>query len=282
VSTAQNAAAAALAEVACGSTEPIPPPPLHNIERWWKPDGLRFLCSLKGAIELCVRGNPVSRTLLMVAFCRTLIRLSNAAFNHQSMSFRDDDYNLALFDHESSDRLRADGFLEDVRYVLNSALDNPAGRAAVVHGDACKIEKLVPRLHDVVVTSPPYPNRMSYIRELRPYMFWLGFLKDPREAAELDWASIGGTWGVATSRLSEWRRADSGFRPPYFSEVIERIADKRHTSGPLLSNYVSKYFEDMFRHLTSLRKVLSPDARVHVTVQAPAENAGHFRHDRLL
>ncbi|WP_322490103.1 hypothetical protein [Chloroflexus sp.] len=38
----------------------------------------------------------------------------------------------------------------------------------------------------LVITSPPYPNRMSYIRELRPYMYWLGYLNNGRDAGELD------------------------------------------------------------------------------------------------
>ena len=35
-------------------------------------------------------------------------------------------------------------------------------------------------------------------------MYWLGFLAEPKEAGELDWQAIGGTWGVATSRLAKW------------------------------------------------------------------------------
>lgn len=54
---------------------------------------------------------------------------------------------------------------------------------------------------------------MSYIRELRPYMYWLGFLNKAKEAGELDWKAIGGTWGIATSRLSCWERSEDSFRP---------------------------------------------------------------------
>ena len=55
-----------------------------------------------------------------------------------------------------------------------------------------------------VITSAPYPNRISYIRELRPYMYWTKFLNTAREASEIDWKAIGGTWGIATSRLQDW------------------------------------------------------------------------------
>jgi hypothetical protein len=88
-----------------------------------------------------------------------------------------------------------------------------------------------------VITSPPYPNRVSYVRELRPYMYRLGCLPDGRSAGELDWQAIGGTWGCATSKLTHWTPA----RPleiPYaqFQPIVERIGDH----SPLLARYVSK------------------------------------------
>ena len=35
-------------------------------------------------------------------------------------------------------------------------------------------------------------------------MYWLGYLEQPRDAGELDWQAIGGTWGAATSRVAAW------------------------------------------------------------------------------
>ncbi len=50
---------------------------------------MRFLCKVKGAINQVPLSHEGCRDLLNIAFCRTLIGLSNAAFNHQSMSFKD-------------------------------------------------------------------------------------------------------------------------------------------------------------------------------------------------
>lgn len=95
-----------------GAVAPVPAPPIHNIERWWPPDALAFLRSLRASIEattaaqrsceaICAAKSAVpicaaspERTLLLIAFCRSLIALSNAAFNHQSMSFKGDDHSL--------------------------------------------------------------------------------------------------------------------------------------------------------------------------------------------
>src|SRR5208337_1468860 len=115
-------------------------------------------------------------------------------------------------------------------------------------------------------TSPPYPNRMSYIRELRPYMYWLGYLKEAREAADLDGDSIGGTWGVATSRLLQWKPKKDRFIPDYLMEIIENIRTHDGKSGVLLANYVEKYFEDMWVHFCSTQRVMNDKSEVHYII----------------
>lgn len=114
-----------------------------------------------------------------------------------------------------------------------------------------------------VITSPPYPNRMSYIRELRPYMYWLGYLSDGREAGELDWKAIGGTWGCATSNVAKWQPAVPQQIPyPGFDEIIEAISAR---SG-VLGRYVAKYFHDMIGHCESLFDVVAPGGTIHYIV----------------
>ncbi|MFD2579091.1 hypothetical protein ACFSTD_11780 [Novosphingobium colocasiae] len=87
--------------------------------------------------------------------------------------------------------------------VLASCDAQILGHGEIVEIDARQIPEM-DRRFGLVVTSPPYPNRISYIRELRPYMYWMKFLEEAREAGEMDWKAIGGTWGVATSRLNTW------------------------------------------------------------------------------
>jgi hypothetical protein len=107
---------------------------------------------------------------------------------------------------------------------------------------------------------------MSYIRELRPYMYWLGFLSDQRAAGDMDWIAIGGTWGAATSRLTTWTPSGTTYRSAHLDDVLRRISSGDNRNGPLLAKYVEKYFQDMDVHLTSLRGTLAPNARVHYIV----------------
>lgn len=240
---------------------PVEAPPIHNIERWWCPNALEFLCALRAGIEAeSIEGSP-ERDLLLVAFCRTLIGLSNAAFNHQSMSFKDDQQ---LHIPLNIDMRQV--FNENVEFVIAGAKQKPEGVGHVVFGDARKLSKAVDGPFDLVITSPPYANRMSYIRELRPYMYWLSFLDNGRDAGDLDWSAIGGTWGVATSRLIGWKRSTEPFKHPLLDGALEGIARHDNKSGEILAKYVAKYFDDMWEHFNSLISVLSENAKLHYII----------------
>lgn len=107
---------------------------------------------------------------------------------------------------------------------------------------------------------------MSYIRELRPYMYWLGYLKQAREAGELDWQAIGGTWGVATSRLKEWQSSKPEVYPEYFRAALDKIAHLDNKHGILLATYLARYFEDIWDHLASVVEILEPGGEVHYII----------------
>lgn len=259
--TTRHACALALDIVKRGAVEPAPVPPIHNIERWWNPKALEFLRLLRAAIPKVTKEGSAERALLLIAFCRSLIELSNAAFNHQSMSFKNNgqlDIGLA------ADMLGV--FAEDVRFALEGASANPIGLARVILGDSRNPAGVVEGPFDLVVTSPPYANRMSYIRELRPYMYWLDFLLNGRDAGELDWTAIGGTWGIATSRLVDWKRAAGHFKSERLATTLDQIAHVDNKNGVALANYVAKYFDDMWTHFQRLTPVLAPGAELHYIV----------------
>ena len=261
IESTKDACAHALHLVAREAVAPVSAPPIFNIERWWNAEALHFLRLLYAAIEHVTQPHSELRTILLVAFCRTMIAQSNAAFNHQSMSFRSDVRPAPLFPAD-----RGAAFEADVRFVLTGASENPSGLASVVLGDSRGLKNALPGPFDLVITSPPYANRMSYIRELRPYMYWLGFLASGREAGELDWKAIGGTWGIATSRLTEWKRSDMQFDSPQLTGAIKAISHRNNKNGALLARYVVKYFDDMWAHFCQLPELLAPGAELHYIV----------------
>lgn len=197
--------------------------------------------------------------LLLIAFCRLTIDWSNAAFNHQSLSFKD--MRPSLFEQDERALMLNDFVLQAQSVAKTAEIDLP-GSVDVLCGDSREVNTITRGPYEAIITSPPYPNRMSYIRELRPYMYWLGYLSDGREAGELDWQAIGGTWGIATSRLLQWQSNGMAVEYEGFEEIVGRIAK----SSPLLAQYVHKYFTDIARHLHSLKTVLSPYATVYYIV----------------
>jgi hypothetical protein len=246
----------ALARARAAGTAGLWEPPLHNIGRWWAPGPLAGLKALRRVLDESGLPRP-GLDLLDVAFCRAAIGCSNAAFNHQSMSFRAAPA-AGVVDPDGAGRA-VDAFVRAAGEVAASAAAPLPGTGQVVTGDARDLADggagpaLVPC--DFLITSPPYVNRMSYIRELRPYMYWLRYLADGRAAGELDWQAIGGTWGIATSRVASWS-ADGPALPvgPELAAACARIRRDGGASGPLLANYVAKYFYDMARHFEAAFK----------------------------
>ncbi|MCA9641904.1 MAG: hypothetical protein KC492_14460, partial [Myxococcales bacterium] len=142
-------------------------PSLHQIERWWSPEALIALRRIRGEIDARAKRRGWLRDALELALCRTLIRVSNAAFNHPSMSFR-------AANNSQGNRLAVfELFESELTSVLLALGDSPCVSASILQSDARSLRGLETGSFDRVVTSPPYANRMSYVRELRPYMYWL-------------------------------------------------------------------------------------------------------------
>ena len=239
-------------------------PPLHQVEKWWDEQTLGILSRAMCAINSVEESIPESvADLLKVAFCRVMIERAKVSFGHQSMSFR----------KNNSDALPLLQLLEDetvlswkqaISIISKAAHSNVASQPQIFLCDARRLcTRLEPNHYTFVITSPPYPNRMSYIRELRPYMYWLGYLQNGRDAGELDWQAIGGTWGCATSNLGKWKpENDTRISYEDFYTILDGIAQ----TSELLSRYVHKYFYDMVEHSNELFSVVKPGGSVHYIV----------------
>ncbi|NKC13922.1 MAG: hypothetical protein GKR94_17570 [Gammaproteobacteria bacterium] len=97
-------------------------------------------------------------------------------------------------------------------------------------------------------------------------MYWLGFLGESAEAGELDWQAIGGTWGVATSRVTDWVRDKSIRFPAELDRAIDAISVAHPRNGRTLSHYVAKYFEDMYHHFHAVHPLMKAGGRLHYII----------------
>jgi len=251
-------------------------PPIHNIERWWHPETLEILASIRNSLANNFdepNGNHY-HNLVWIAFSRLIIETSSAAFNHVSMSFKSNSIQYEL----PKIKLLFEAILN---HIITSSKTQLTGKAKVLKGDSRDLSSKDNKLFDTVITSPPYPNRISYIRELRPYMYWVKFLHNGNDAGALDWQTIGGTWGTATSNLKDWKPTNKNL-PEQLYEVCEKIKSSGDKNSGLMCNYVHKYFDDMYLHLQNLKVLLKPNAKLNYIV-GNSSFYGHFvRTEKIL
>ena len=233
-------------------------PPMYNIERWWHSGQLNYLARIKSAI--LEEKNSQVLDLLKIVFCRMIIALSNASFNHVSTSF-DDSEDSFDFTDENGNNL----FMSFCEMIADTIAKQPKAKVIIEKRDSMYIPAEICGKYDTLITSPPYPNRISYIRELRPYMYWLDYIHTSDDASDLDWGTIGGTWGAATSKLATWEKK-TDLLPDYLFEIAEHIASADNKSAGLMANYVLKYFDDIAIHMESAYETIKNGGTVHYIV----------------
>lgn len=236
-------------------------PTIHNIYRWWRPDVLKDLVILKNSIlEASASIDEKYKDFFSLCLAGVLIPdLTNVTLGKLQLHFK----------NRQNDTINViETYKTHLNLMLNSL--NKVSRlkiknhAELFHIDATNLEKIaIPNTIDIVITSPPYPNRYSYVWNTRPYLYFFDLFSSPRQASELDKKTIGGTWGTATSCISK------GIVEPY-NEAIKRhvvpVVNKIRHNDNLMANYVMKYFNLLSRQIDQMDNILSQNAKVAYVV----------------
>ncbi len=147
-------------------------------------------------------------------------------------------------------------------------LDSAASQ--VLQADSRGLLKLVePKSIDAVITSPPYPNEKDYTRTTRLESVLLGFIRNKAELQVLKRTLV-------RSNTRNVYKGDDDDKWVATHAEIQRIAtaiEKRRvdlgkTSGfeRMYPKVARLYFGGMARHLSELRTVLKPGARLAYVV----------------
>lgn len=108
---------------------------------------------------------------------------------------------------------------------------------------------------DLIISSPPYLNNYHYVRNTRPQIYWLG-LNRPNLMEELERHNIGTFWQTVRQQPP----IQLSFRNKQIADKIESIRgtnkDNRVYGGPGWANYVAAYYNDTFRYIGIVRKLL--------------------------
>lgn len=235
-------------------------PPIHNPTRWWRPDVLVQLLFLRRAI-FDTRDAHLRR-LLALALAGVLVPdLTNVTLGRLQLHFidRTDD----SIDVWGTYARHARQIAEDLE-VLQGADAHQHGEAHCYHQNSLDLSNLsLDGKVSAVITSPPYPNRYSYVWNTRPHLFMLGLMQTGKEAADLDKRTIGGTWGTATSELS---KGVFGPANPAVAAVVSPVVEEIRLKDNLMANYVMHYFNRLSAQVAEMEPVLAANARLAYVV----------------
>lgn len=231
-------------------------PPIANIEKWWARGFLKEALALRQAIyETPLTG--LERIFFRIAASIILTEHENTR-GHVSLSYARIGNNQSAIKYFE---VKARAMTRDV----GATQGNHKANSAIVCANSTNAhDALKPYLGrrrvDAVITSPPYCNRFTYTRETRAQLYFSGLLKRVSEAGTLDKHAIGGTWGSATHEL----RSRTLRNPPAVvrQAIGPRLNKLAKRKEKLYHNYVAKFFDDSYRHLRGLRRILKKDAPV--------------------
>jgi len=229
-------------------------PPIRHVFRWWRPQVLTLLLVARELMKE-ERFSPINHYLwLAVNSCA--LDCANVRKGHPTITFDDD--NHRQIDVFKCLRARVREIQEDLQRLAGHQVVN-VGLARAVLRDSCVDLGLPtgvrgPVTH--VITSPPYPNRYSYVHQTRPQLFFMELIRSASEATRIDLNAIGGTWGKATSVLMNKELEPRDALVP----LLDYTKELRPRSL-LMWNYATKYFIDLDRHLSLLKRLVRGGAR---------------------
>jgi hypothetical protein len=127
-------------------------------------------------------------------------------------------------------------------------------------------EYLQPNSIDLVVTSPPYLNNYHYIRNTRPQLFWLGFVRKPKELKRLEIENFGKYWQTVRDR----KPLSLNFKHAELQRIVDLLrsinVERGMYGGRGWANYAVSYFNDTDQFCKILSLVMKPGAHAVIVV----------------
>lgn len=250
-------------------------PPIFNPLRWWRKDVITELLILKRAIIEC--SNSIeNKDFFLLCLAGVLVPdLTNVTLGKLQLHFIDrDDDNIDVL---TTFLKHLDSMIDDLSIILSLELTS---QSKIFHTNSTTLEGVeITKPISCVITSPPYPNRYSYVWNTRPHLYFLDFFTTPKEASALDKETIGGTWGTATSILNK------GIIEPVHEclekEVWELVEDIR-VDDNLMANYVMKYFNLLAEQIQAMEQLPQNDLRCAYVVGNSRIKGRYIETDKIL
>lgn len=221
-------------------------PIIHNVFRWWKKYVLKDLIIFR-EIMLKSAYYPV-KDYLWLALNEACLNCANIHRNHPTITFDDDrQRNIDVFSEVSKNLKTIEA---DLRSLNIEEISFSELGSIKLGNSTYNLKQQINRPVDFVITSPPYPNRYSYVHQTRPQLYFMEILDNVKQATDIDLETIGGTWGKATSVLQK----DAIAVPTEIKSYLCYYEELQNKSL-LMCNYATKYFIDIWQHIRSMKEV---------------------------
>ena len=146
----------------------------------------------------------------------------------------------------------------DIAWIQGETKGKNLGRGEVVHSDFFQEnDRIEAGTVDLMVTSPPYMNNYHYVRNTRPQLYWLNFVSSPTEQKSLETQNFGPYWQNVREAAPVALKFDLRDLERTLKKLRETRVDKGAYGGPGWANYVASYFNDCFRFMAALNRLLA-------------------------
>ena len=234
-------------------------PAIARPDRWWSPGALAALVGARRLLAGDVVSAP-ARPGIEIGLLRLLLAVSRARYTHASITF-----DPAAREWSGDEVItRFTSITGEIADDLATIQTRPQRAGRVVRGNSIQLAEVVPEpgAYSHLICSPPYPNRYSYARETRPHLFFLGLVPDARAVGDLEVAALGGTWGRATSLLTQRHEPEPDVVGPLMRQRLPAL----RAAHPLMANYAVRYFNDLWTHAQAVSQVMASRARLAYVV----------------
>ncbi len=235
----------------------VTPPPLKSRLPFFSPNVERQVLHALAFIRR-VPAAPVT-DLLRTAFGAVMVSFSNYSYE-PSLGSRPAAGKPLIEDADVAQVLLAKLYAmrEDIAWVQNKLEGRSPSEGRVINADffSAQADALKTASVDLMITSPPYMNNYHYVRNTRPQLYWLDFIASPGEQKYLETQNFGQYW--QTVRDAEVITLTLKHRDleTTLQQLRQTRVDKGAYGGPGWANYVTAYFNDCFRFMAALKRVL--------------------------
>ncbi|MCU0785159.1 MAG: site-specific DNA-methyltransferase [Verrucomicrobia bacterium] len=212
---------------------------------------------------------PPIRDLFSLAFGSVMVNVSNYSYepslSSRPASGKPTQDDAAVTESIVTKLLAMKSDVGWFREELERLARSPVGRV-ISDNFLNALHHLDPGSVDLIVTSPPYLNNYHYIRNTRPQLFWLGFVRKPSELKRFEIENFGKYWQTVRDLEKVPLDSEHAGLERLLAQIRGISVERGSYGGPGWANYAASYFNDTNRFCRVAGQMLKRDGRAVIVV----------------